>query len=355
MRNYRLFLAALLLVFIGACNKEQNSMKSVEDATSIIRIDKSDDDQEIIKKIIDFKKTLDSHKIGESLKSDELVTMEDAKCLIESVINVYHGFPDAEVEYFSFEKSKIAVPKVNLNDLMSIEEVALFDENIRSKIILQLSKYGIDGRHLILTQLAFSRNADSLLIKSLIGIEGDNKLPYKDYYYGDFMGACDGTYEFETDAAKRIEHLVHYHFKSNRPTPQANCRFVYINPATKEIKEPWLQEYQINFPPVNYLDFKVFFASDYFNEVPQGDLDDEIKCLDYTNEMLFYKQNYIELIEEFEIEKNKVYSGCVFIGKQYNYVPVPPVQYYSIMHELAFTVSKRVMICDADFEPIAID
>jgi hypothetical protein len=357
MKTTNIITAALAIALVfGACSKEQPALTESEKVWTTTQFEMSDDDYEAINQIVDFKEKLDRHKKGDLLKSDEFVTMEDAKWLIESVVNVFHGFPDAEIAYFTFEEAKIILPKDNLNDLMNMEEVALFDEDIRSKIIQQLASYGLDGRHLVQSNLSFTENADSLLIKTLIGVEGDERLPYKDYWYGDLMGACDGTFELETDAAKRIESLVHYHFISNRPTPPTNCRYVYVNPVSKEIIEPWLQEYQINFPPVNYLDFKVFFASDYFNEVPQGDLDDEIKCLDYTNEMLFYKQNYIALIEEFEIEKNKFYSGCVFVGKEYLYKPVPqpPIEYYSIMHELEFTVATRLMVCEI-VDPTPID
>jgi hypothetical protein len=353
MKTTQTLLAALAIALVfGACSKEQPAVTELEKVSTTPQFEMSDDDHEAINLIIDFKENLDRHKNGDLLKSDVYVSMEDAKWLIESVINVFHGFPDAEIAYFTFEEEKVALPKENLNDLMNVEEVALFDEDIRNRIIQQLASYGLDGRHLVQSELSFTENADSLLIKTLIGVEGDERLPYKDYWYGNLMGACDGTFQLETDAAKRIESLVHYQFILNRPTPPANCRYVYINPVSKEIKEPWLPEYQINFPPVNYLDFKVFFASDYFNEVPQGDLDDDIKCLDYNSEMLFYKQNYIELIEEFEIEKNKVYTGCEFEGKWFWYW-VENIDYYSIMHNLNFTVSSRILICEID-DPIPI-
>lgn len=70
---------------------------------------------------------------------------------------------------------------------------------------------------------------------------------------------------------------------------------------------------------------------------------------------MFYKQNYIELIEEFEIEKNKVYSGCEFEGKWFWYNPeMEDDPYYSIMHKLTITVSTRILICEVE-DPIQID
>lgn len=96
--------------------------------------------------------------------------------------------------------------------------------------------------------------------------------------------------------------------------------------------------------PDNYLDFKVFFASDYYNNPPQGDLHDTIKCMDYSDEIQFYRQQYIDLIEDFQDETNKYYSGCTFEGLVF-WFPVNNNVYYSIKHELLFTASTRLLVC----------
>jgi hypothetical protein len=346
------FLATNLLsgwtaIYFSSCQKSGENKIAQTDLNLTETFENSPENQAMLDKILDFKEVLSLAKEGETLKNDMDMSMDEATWYLESIINIFHGFPNKEVDYFYLEDGVIALPKENLQELMNINEVVLYDDAIRSIIIQQLSIHEEDGKHLVQTTLEFNPTIDSLYIKSLIGVESDGRLPYKDYYFGDNLGACDGTFVFETDAAKRLEAMVHYHFITNRPLPPSDCRFVYINPIHKLINQPWLPEYQLDPTPDNYLDFKVFFASDYFNDPPQGDLDDVVKCLDYSDEMLFYKQQYIDLIEEFENDNNKYYSGCTFEGKEYLYQP-NEAEYYSIMHEIEFTVSSRIIVCNAE-------
>ncbi|MCK9451817.1 MAG: hypothetical protein M0Q90_09015 [Bacteroidales bacterium] len=336
--------ALIVAMIISSCTKQiEDPVSKNYSEEQAIEVN-SPENQEMLNKIVSFKETLDQIKAGQLLKSDVVLSMSDAKWLIESEINVFHGFPNKEVDYFYLEEGVIPLPKDDLEDLMNAEEVVAFDESVKNIIIQQLSTYVEEGKHLVQTTLMISPATDSLYIKTLIGIESDGRLPYKDYYYGDNLGACDGSFVFETDAAKRLESMVHYHFITNRPEPPTNCRYVYVNPVSKPINRPWLEEYQLDNTPDNYLDFKIFFASDYYNNPPQGDLHDTIKCMDYSDEIQFYRQQYIDLIEDFQNETNKYYSGCSFDGSVF-WFAINDFEYYSIKHDLLFTASTRLLVC----------
>ena len=77
MRNYRLFFAALLLVFIGACSKEepknnQEFKESIEDPTGLIK---------------SFVHKMEMHKEGSILKSGQAMTVDSAIWYIDATIN----------------------------------------------------------------------------------------------------------------------------------------------------------------------------------------------------------------------------------------------------------------------------
>jgi hypothetical protein len=343
-----LIAAGLAAAFLITCQKEGE--KPLETELNQVSINGA----EYIARIYSFVETLEEIKTGNYLKQDEKMTVSESVEYIESALNIIHCFPDAEISEMATLSEIVLIPK-DEHDEMDMETLAVFYDDVKDIIRNLLRNSGFDDRKLIMVAMEIFEAKDSVTIKSLIGNIKAKEFPEKDYWYGDLLGACDTTYVFETDAAKVIESLTHDYFISLRPTPPAGCRYVYVNPASKEIDDPYNEIYQLNFPPVNYLDFKVFFASDYYNDPPVGYLDDNIKCLGYYDEMLFYKGHYIDLLEEFEDELNKVYVGCEFLGSEYDYTPEGyDYPFPSIMHNLKFFVATWLTECTIN-DPISIE
>jgi len=337
-------MAAALLI---TCQKEGE--KPLE--TELNQI--SNDGADYIARIYSFVETLEEIKTGNYLKQDEKMTVSESIEYIESALNIIHCFPDSEVSGMIILSENIVIPK-DENEELDMQTASVFYDDVKDIVRDLLRNSGFDDRKLMMVVMEIFETKDSVTVKSLVGNTRTRALPYNDYWYGDLLGACNNTYVFETDAAKIIESLTHNYFISLRPTPPAGCRYVYVNQASKEIEDPYNEIYQLKFPPENYLDFKVFFASDYFNNPPVGYLHDTIKCLDYYNEILFYKGHYIDLLEEFETEQSKVYTGCNFNGMPYDYYPSGAIAYISIMHTLEFFVATRLTECTYT-NPISIE
>ncbi len=198
-------------------------------------------------------------------------------------------------------------------------------------------------KKLMAVDLEKTTGGDSLHIKSLVGNTMAPAHPAYDWKYGEYLGTCDGQHDVGTwDAAHEIADNTRNHFYE---APPANCRWYFYGPIQTIIVDDPTSYPNPNDPlPANYKDYLVYYASSAL-----GTITADVLCLEHYDELAFYKNNYINLTQDWINSSNgRKFKDCDYTGTQKN---IENNQIYK--HKLITFLGYRGIVCDISIEDIS--
>ena len=182
----------------------------------------------------------------------------------------------------------------------------------------------------------YDSNGDATInIGSLAGNEYPVVLHDDNWWYGEQLGMCGTGNNAPEDAASQLQKRV---IDELLPTTSSNCKWYFTNLENTYFTPT---DYQLDSNPDNYLDYKIFYATDAV-----GPLDYDVKCLSQY-EMTFYEGHYIYLAEDYEDQYLKDFAKCEISGNPYNDAGITRIQ-----HDYRIFIGNRILECDFTIDDI---
>jgi len=239
---YLIFSITAILIVIHSCKKdkiiEKQNIESVytEEAMAIWH------------KLVNFKNKMDF-----SFKDNEPMTSDSALWYLEALYNVQYGYPDTAFRRFFVDTSYYQIP-FNLNQLHDFANVTTTYNQIIDTLNYQLNQIESEFKYLYIADLSIIDSSGinlSLQLVSNIGFdpwvlyepfdEDDNWL------YGNMMGKCDGTHQWESDAGEELQ----WRLNSPNFVPSGSGKFHFVWRT-----DAWYWEYPTNSNP--YGNYEIF-------------------------------------------------------------------------------------------------
>jgi hypothetical protein len=263
MRNYRLFFAALLLVFIGACSKEKNRTEPVRQLT--------DFDMKVGNNIKNFISKVDIQLKNPTLKCLETIDKDSALWYLEATFNYCYGFPnefydDFEIDTLGMTLDLTVDGRVNMTDLANkynqmVQEIS---------ILYNSSGFAQRGLSIVnLDEVQFVDNYINFYIHIIIGRKGTIppgvviEGPFGDednWWYGEMEGKCD-EFLMDSDAAQQLMLVM------NATLPDSEGNFYVINPLRIRRIGGQLNVRRPNDLLDNQYDYYLFYGNESIGEV----------------------------------------------------------------------------------------
>ncbi|MDP2424234.1 MAG: hypothetical protein U1C46_10225 [Bacteroidales bacterium] len=328
-----LFVSFLAVVLFYACQKDesQNFSNSMLESVS--------EDQST--RILAFKGKMAYYRNNPELKSEaDCYYSSEAVLALEALVNFNFCHTGIECNRSVFLVSQVVMPLDEMSKINDPKLAQLYFAVIIDSIKAQINRVNYVNMKLLLVDLehtGYDINGNAIIsVGSLIGNEQATMLPDENWWYGENLGMCNGNYYAPEDAASKLAARI---TSAMIPSPGNNCRWYYTQIENKYI---FPQQDTLNNPPVNYLDYKIFYATTAGGLI----IDDEVKCLSAL-EMNFYKGHYNDYAIAFQLATNKKFSNCTVLGG-----PVYELFSYSIQHRYTIYVGKRWLECTMPLENI---
>ncbi len=347
-RLFLLFLATCFLAgTFNSCNKE-----TIQSENSSAEVS----DESVIRLLSNFTDAYSSFQNGKLLKSGQKIDLDSVIWYIDGAIN--YNYASGEFSFGKFHKDTVYV-EVALDPNMKamIEDVLkLYGESLQ---LIGSKYYAISGENRKFVMATVSdagtlpNGKRKLKIATLTGtgfpVSG-NFGPDENYKYN--RGAlynCDGIPS--SGAPEVFELMLSDHFNT---TPPTGCRVFYY--GTESALEIHYESHRLNTTLTNYLDYKIFAASD--NVLP---ITNVTECLEYDqdgsgiHEMQFYLDYLIDFVNQWLDQpgnsgtNRKWFAGSNIISKS----EVNDFNEKGIWHVPTLLLKKRGYSCE-QVDPIEL-
>lgn len=294
-----------------ACKKDQE-----KDNTEVTQPKLTDADRAVAGRILEFRRKQELKKTNPTLKSSEIIKIDDARLDVETNFNASFAFPNEKYEKTRTERTLVYLTVVDDNFTTVDNMLALYNDCL-NKVLELYNSSTLENKELLFINLKKDEIRGSQLLLRLNVVLGTKQQPgYSwepfgegdNWLYGDLFGKCNGT-EAGSDAAEQIEEQIN----ANRPifwTPSPDYRFVY----TIDINSPYkLQGNEFKNAAGDNL---IFYIEKYTS------LDDDDICLN-VDEMNFHYNGQHEVIYDlvpalYSKPLNWEFMGCDIEGKYDN-------------------------------------
>jgi hypothetical protein len=242
MKKFRILIGALALAVVAAafigCKKEKEAVLMIDDQTEI---NNPQNDAEV-KRILNFKKQVETRKSNPGMKSAETVTLEEAMNNIVDLFNVTYTEPmayytESERHEFTLNVALTADGKVLLDDVVAAYEQALANareayhgSNLPDKAY----------QRLMVTCTPQRDGTVDLMFDGKYGTKTDQPEPPAphidgpfsvgdDWHYRNGMGRCCDTCSSISGADKVLQVTIMNEVLANRPVDPDGYRGFYTH------------------------------------------------------------------------------------------------------------------------------
>jgi len=302
-----------------------------------------------------FNEAMQAWKQGVPFKSGEKISIDSAIWYIDATLNYYYANSNASSANFHWDTVYVEMKLVNDYEAMYQQVFASYDESLSG---LSEKYHAISGenKRFVMAMIndggPLPDNKRKLQIVTISGTgffqsSGDfgeeDTFRYEDYAENDCFGNI-----INTNAPNTFEAAL---FQFYNPDPGSNCSWAFYG-STDDIQINYL-DHQLNYPLTNYLDYKVFAASEAV-----AAFDEATECLEYNynnsgiHEMQFYfdyKKAFInEWLNSAQNTGNKRFAMAKIKSVYENDVQ-------TIYHIPTFYFRKRMKVCGVAIEIPPID
>ena len=298
--------------------------------------------------ILGFKANMKYYHDNPNLKDGgALHTAPDAVYELESLLNFTFCHTDIECNKKTFVTSEIIMPLDEIAKINDTKLAEVYYYKIIDTIQAQMERIDYQNMKLLLVDLeqtGTDSNGDAIVsIGALIGNEGTIMIPSSEYgwWYGFLGGTCDPNNNYAWDAAKDLQATINS-FLVPAPPPGYIRKFSVL--FTKEIFTPNIPLYRTENDVLdNYLDYKIFYAS---NSIPNFPITDDVKCVSTDIEIPFYLSSYTSIIDTIIEEQsgiqqiNMSFIICIVDGRK------DETETF-IQHDFHFQIGRRWLVPDS--------
>jgi hypothetical protein len=301
--------------------------------------------------ITQFAQKMDDYKKGVFLKSSESILIDSAIWYIDATLNYYYAMANYPCARFHWDTVFVEMNVLDSYEAMYAEVFEAYDSTLFG---ISDSYYEIeeDEKQFLMAMVEdmgpLPGNKRSLRI---ITVTGTGTLEHS----GDFADSVAYRFEhfaehdcFGNDtlgAPKIFEALLYQHYN----TDPINCRW-YFYGAT-DLLAVYYEDHPLNNPPVNYLDYKIFAASEAV-----APFDSLTECLEYNynnsgiHEMQFYydhKKDFINAwVNSSQNTENKKFAGSLILSEDFDIL-----LNRNIWHVPTFYFRQRNLVCTTPITP----
>jgi len=197
---FRVFTLLFSLTVLFSCNKDSKIVPVDNNNTS----EYTADEMALWNQLNNF-----NLKIKNGLKSEEFISPDSAMWYLEALFNVQQAVDTTFDDVASYERTYTL--NVNANGTVNMSNVTALYNQLVSDLDTELAMIDSDYKFLIIADLQQeSLKSDEFNIKVTGGL-GINPLVYYEpitnednWFYGNMLGRCDGTYLWESDAGEEL-------------------------------------------------------------------------------------------------------------------------------------------------------
>ena len=343
--------AALMVAgTFNSCSKDQPAPTDADSYQDFQIAETSD----INKLLLQFNQKYEDFKDGKLHKSGEKISKDSVIWYIDAAINF--NYASGVYSFGRLHRDTIYV-EVQFDAEMKALLAEVFETYEQSLIGIGQKYYAITGEHKKFVMATVSDAgplADGkrkLRIATLTGtgeatLSGDFGDDENYLFNRDATINCDGAQSLSATKMFEVKLLSHF-----EPTPPTGCRYFFF--GLESTLQPKYTDpgNQLNTTLTNYLDYKIFAASDAVINHP---INDEIMCLDYNHsndvhEMQFYFDHLVTFANEWLNKlgntgyNKKWYSGSDIVSFDESNLS----QTREIWHEPILIFKKRGYTCES--------
>ena len=310
MRKLTTIITAIALIAGATVITLYSCKKEAIETTPGKGISISQEDLRIQNLITNFKKRVDYYKENPDFKSSETMSVDSAIWYIDATLNFYYAKANHPFAVLHRDTSYFELNI--LQDLeATIDQIVLSYGESLSKLSQSYHEIQEENKQFIMADVRdmgpiddTKRNLQIITVTGTGFSETDGEFGEDEAYLfkRDAIYDCYGT---PSNGAPIIfETHLNNHFN---PDPSGNWHWAFIGQATTIEYNYW--DYQLNNNPVNYLDYKVFCASEAVAVITSV-----TECLEYDqeqsgiHEMQFYYDHLIDLINEWMNSGQNIYN-----------------------------------------------
>ncbi len=331
MRKFKIvvkILALAVVIFnIIACNKEKVETKTYGEMETV---SKEDDMNTYLKQ---FKEKMQS-----ATKSNEALSMEEARWHLEAVLNYTYGDAGRQVSdiqcdtfYYTLHTDGEEVTLAQLNEAFNA---------LSFEVEKAYSKCDLPDKSILAIQTSFeseSKDGD-IVIRSVLSTRGFDLLTWPprfdstDYWYPNYYAGKCGEYAGQYAGERGAETELTRMLNSRIPIYGCTNGHAYLTDFTEVKIAYYMDMYLIdNLSPCGY---KIFMETIHYDHQPHV-------CIS-PDDMNYYLAKGIELMDHYSPE-GKVIVSCYY---EWNFwTSLIP---YDTFHDAYFTYAKVNCICDGD-------
>ncbi len=310
LTKFTLLVSVIIALTLGLqhCNKNYEAT-NLSNSKTISSNDNNNSDA-VLAHILAFKKKMEYYKENRGLKSTEKEQVDSTVLDWESTINLTYCYSYLELSDARVYDTVIALPPISKDSMLMTDISNKYYNEIVYAVQAQYfqAPFTDSVKKLMVVDLEKTTGGNSLQIKSFIGNTLQLMHPPYDWMYGEYLGTCDGQHDVGVcDAAHIIANNTRFHFKEDPPT---GCRWYFYNVQTIFVNDPTQYPNPNDPDPANYEDYLIYYASSAV-----GTITHDVLCLEYNDELAFYKQNYIDLTQGWINNSNgRKFKDCNYLG-----------------------------------------
>lgn len=238
MKNKLFILGCAALMVAGTFNSCSKDQPAADEQNNTVQITAAD--RAVAGRILEFRRKLDFKKTNPTLKSSEIIAIDDARLDVETNFNATYGFPHEKYEKTSTESTLVYLPVIDNISTTVDNMLALYDECL-TKVLVLYNNSTLENKELLFINLKkgeIESGQLQLRLNVVLGTKqqtGYNWEPFGEgdnWLYGDLFGKCNGT-ESGSDAAEQIQDQIN----ANRPIYWISPPYRYV--YTIDIDSPY--------------------------------------------------------------------------------------------------------------------
>ena len=231
MKRKLFILSCAALMVAGtfySCSKDQPTADEQNNTILITAADRA-----VADRILEFRRKLNFKKTNPTLKSSEIIAIDDARFDVETSFNAFFAFPDEKYLNTIHKTIVVEMPVIDAANTTVDDMLALYDECF-TKVLETYNNSDLDNKELIFVSLKKGEIENGKLklnLNVVLGTKNESGYdwPFENednWLYGYDLGKCFGAGGNGSDAAKQIQNMI-----NNIPTidvmPPSGYRYVY--------------------------------------------------------------------------------------------------------------------------------